>query len=155
MTNQNEPYDPDTNEEPELETLQGVVGFIATDPELRDTKRGAPRFYARFGVEHPQSSGTGQTTEREVTFHSIVAYREAARVAYAKFKKYDVFIAQGRMRINPHTGKVRFEAEHIGHDPLRTRYEVDRSARTSTPEPSGIDTGRPTAHADRTHGLGR
>lgn len=147
MTDQNEMTPPASPEEPELEPLKCVVGFIATEPELRDTERGVPRFYARFGVEETRQEPGGGSGRREVRFHSLVAYRETARVAYERFQKHDVFIAQGRTKVNPRTGKQRFEAEQIGHNAARTRYEVDRSARHAPAlEPSGMEV---TRHGDR------
>ena len=144
--------------ESEIVTQLCVQGFIATRPTLT-TEDGVPKFFARYGVERTRTGPDGREVRLEPRFHSIVAYREVARIAYAQFQKFDVFIAQGRVGTNQRTGKPQFEAEQIGHNTLRTRYEVDRTPRrpgprTVRPQP-GLEAEGTPRRAPEPHGLTR
>ena len=110
-----------------IETVPGVRGFFATEPEFSHTDSGVPKVYARYGVERSRLEDDGTRTRLEPTFHSIVFYWRAAEIVRDQFQLYDHFVAQGEVRTNKATGKERFVAYAIGHNTLRTRYEVDRS----------------------------
>ncbi|MFX7620685.1 single-stranded DNA-binding protein, partial [Acinetobacter baumannii] len=77
----------------------------------------------------------GTMTDLEPTFHHLVLFRAAAKRAHALLVKDDSFVARGR--VHPFTyerdGKTirdeEFIAAAIGHDSLRTRYDVARSRR--------------------------
>ena len=73
----------------------------------------------------------------ETTFHDLIAYRGAAEQGAERLAKGDNIIADGRVRdYSYERNGQRYEGEEfiatrIGHDLARTRYEVDRSERTS------------------------
>lgn len=109
-----------------------VFGFFATEPQFTHTENGVPKVYARYGVERHRLEDDGSTTRLEPIFRSIVFYRDAAEVVRDRFRKGDLFIAQGQVKQNADTGKDRFEARRIGHNALRTVYDVDRTPRRPT-----------------------
>lgn len=120
-------------------------GFIASDPQLRQTSQGNPRLYARVGKQHFRREPDGSYTPTEKTFHHLVMFGRAAEHMHEKFAKGDDFIAEG------YTRKVSFErngesveneefvAFKIGHDSSKTRYEVDRTPRRSSAAALGRD----------------
>lgn len=119
-----------------IRTQQSISGFIASDPQLTQTAKGSPRFYARVGQEHFRREDDGTITRLEPTFHNLVAFRATAERAHERFTKGDSFVAEGYVR--PYTSdrdgqSVDTEecvAKKIGHDLARTTYEVDRTRRT-------------------------
>ena len=141
-----------------IETVPGVRGFFATEPEFSHTDSGVPKVYARYGVERSRLEDDGTRTRLEPTFHSIVFYRRAAEIVRDQFQLYDHFVAQGEVRTNKATGKERFVAYAIGqyaigHNTLRTRYEVDRSPKAPAHRPER-SSARPQAAAQM-QGLSR
>jgi len=119
-----------------IRTQQSISGFIASDPQLTETAKGDPRFYARIGQEHFRREDDGTFTRLEPTFHDLVAFRATAERAHERFAKGDSFVAEGYVR--PYTSErdgqsvdtEEFVAKKIGHDLARTTYEVDRTRRT-------------------------
>ena len=141
-----------------IETVPGVRGFFATEPDFSHTDSGVPKVYARYGVEHSRLEDDGTRTRLDPTFHSIVLYWHAAEIVRDHFKQYDHFIAQGEVRTNKATGKERFVAYAIGHNTLRTRYEVDRTPKTPAQPTSARTPERGSARpqpAARTQGMSR
>jgi single-stranded DNA-binding protein len=73
----------------------------------------------------------------ETTFHDLIAYRGAAEQGAERIAKGDNIIADGRVReYSYERNGQRYEGEEfiatrIGHDLARTRYEVDRTERSS------------------------
>ncbi|GGO61619.1 MAG: single-stranded DNA-binding protein [Microbacterium sp. 69-10] len=123
-----------------IRTQQSVSGFIASDPQLTQTENGDARFYARFGQENYRREEDGSFTKLETTFNNLVMYRKTAQRAFERFAKGDKFVAEGYQheytveRDGETVQDVEFVAKKIGHDTARTRYEVDRTPRTTTPE---------------------
>lgn len=111
-----------------------VKGFFATMPELTYSEEGRAVFFARFGIERHRTAPDGTRIRLEPRFGSIFAYGETAEIAHQRFRKYDVFIAHGRIETDEKTGKRQVVAEDFGHSVLRTHYEVDRSPRHSVGE---------------------
>lgn len=121
-----------------IRTQESLSGFIASDPQLRETSKGDARFYARIGKEHFRREDDGTFTQTETTFHHLVMFGRSAEHAYERMAKGDNFIAEGYTRTvnyEREDGQAveseEFVAKKIGHDAARTRYEVDRSPRTS------------------------
>lgn len=118
-----------------IRTQQSISGFIASDPQLTETAKGDPRFYARVGQEHFRREDDGTFTRLEPTFHDMVAFRATAERAHERFAKGDSFVAEGYVR--PYTSErdgqsadaEEFVAKKVGHDLARTTYEVDRTRR--------------------------
>jgi hypothetical protein len=90
----------------------------------------------KVGIEHYRKEPDNSFTQLETTFHDLIAYRGAAEQGRAA--------RQGRQHHRRRTGArlllrangQRYEGEEfiatrIGHDLARTRYEVDRTARTA------------------------
>ncbi len=120
-----------------IHAQQSISGFIATDPQLTVTDRGEARFYARFGQENFHREEDGSFTKLEPSFHNLVVYRATAERAFERFAKGDNFLAEGYVRpVNyEREGQAveseEFVAKRMGHDAVRTRYDVDRSPRTA------------------------
>jgi single-strand DNA-binding protein len=108
-------------------------GFIATTPQLTFTHSGIARLHFRAGVEHWRKEPDGAFTKLDPTFHDLVLFRTAAERAYAQLRVGDQFLASGYIteyeveRNGVMTNREEFVAQHIGHDAVRTRYEVDRT----------------------------
>ncbi|GAT74058.1 single-stranded DNA-binding protein [Microbacterium sp. HM58-2] len=120
-----------------IQTQQSIAGFIASEPQLSHTERGDARMYVKVGIEHFRKEADDSYTKLETTFHDLIAFRAAAEQGAARLAKGDAFIADGRVREysyerdgQRHEGEE-FVATRIGHDLARTRYEVDRSPRSS------------------------
>lgn len=121
----------------DIHTQQSISGFIASTPQLGYNAQGQARLYARFGQEHFDRNPDGTFTQLESTFHDLVMFRASAERAHERFRKGDNFIAEGYVREYEATRDgeqvqtEQFVAKKIGHDTARTRYEVDRTPRTS------------------------
>ena len=123
-----------------IHTQESLSGFIASDPQLRETSKGDARFYARIGKEHFRREDTGSFTQTETTYHHMVMFGRSADHAHAKFAKGDNFIAEGYTRPvsyerdGQNVEGEEFVAKKIGHDTARTRYDVDRTPRRAAVE---------------------
>ncbi|MAL06034.1 MAG: single-stranded DNA-binding protein [Microbacterium sp.] len=123
-----------------IRTQESFSGFIASDPQLSQTSKGDPRFYARVGKEHFRREDDGSFTQTETTYHHLVMFGRSAEHAHDRFTKGDNFIAEGYTReVNyERDGQAveseEFVAKKIGHDTARTRYEVDRTPRRPAAE---------------------
>lgn len=123
-----------------IQTQESLSGFIASDPQLRETSKGDARFYARIGKEHFRREDDGAFTRTETTYHHMVMFGRSAEHAHAKFAKGDNFIAEGYTRPvsyerdGQNVEGEEFVAKKIGHDTARTRYDVDRTPRRSAVE---------------------
>ena len=123
-----------------IHTQESLSGFIASDPQLTETSKGDPRFYARIGKEHFRREEDGSFTQTETTYHHMVMFGRSAEHAHARFAKGDNFIAEGYTRdVNyerdgQNVEGEEFVAKKLGHDTARTRYEVDRSPRRPAAE---------------------
>lgn len=120
-----------------IHTQESVSGFVATDPKLTTSENGNQRLYFRFGQEHFRREDGGSFTQLETTFHHLVVFGRSAELVNERFVKGDNFIAEGYQHsVNferdgqPVEGEE-FVAKRIGHDSVRTRYNVDRSPRKS------------------------
>jgi len=144
-----------------IPTQMSLHGFIASDPQLTFTAGGVARLYARIGVEHARKEPDGTFTPIEPSFHDLVLYRATAERAYARFRKGDSFIASGYIheyeveRQGQSVPREEFVARHIGHDAIRTRYEIDRTpVRQPDPPSAALGTAElRSADADRAVGL--
>ena len=120
-----------------LHTQESLSGFIASDPQLTYTERGDARLYMKVGIEHYRKEPDNTFTQLETTFHDLIAYRGAAEQGAERIAKGDNIIADGRVReYSYERNGQRYEGEEfiatrIGHDLARTRYEVDRTERSS------------------------
>ena len=120
-----------------IQTQQAFSGFIASDPQLSETENGDARLYMKVGKEHYRQEQDGSFTQLETTFHHLVAFKAAAEQGAERLAKGDNIIADGRVRdYSYERNGQRYEGEEfiatrIGHDLARTRYEVDRSERTT------------------------
>lgn len=120
-----------------IHTQESVSGFVATDPKLTTSANGNQRLYFRFGQEHFRREEDGSFTQLETSFHHLVMFGRSAELANERFAKGDNFIAEGYQqpvsfeRQGQPVESEEFIAKRIGHDAVRTRYEVDRSPRNS------------------------
>lgn len=110
-------------------------GYIASEPVIKTTRNGKARFFAFAGEPQYRDEPEGSRTRVGTDYLPMVAYGQVAEAAAAKFARGDNFIAIGYTR--PYSYKKdgkdvsgeEFVALGIGHDALRTNYEVDRSRR--------------------------
>lgn len=129
-----------------IPTQMSLSGFIASTPQLTFTGNGVARFYARVGVEHARKESDGSFTQLEPTFHDLVLYRTSAERAYARFRKGDSCVASGYTneyeieRDGKSVPREEFIGRRIGHDTVRTRYNVDRPKAPETELPTGPTT---------------
>ncbi len=123
-----------------IQTQESLSGFIASDPQVRETSKGDARFYARIGKEHFRREDDGSFTQTETTYHHMVMFGRSAELADARFAKGDNFIAEGYTRPvsyerdGQNVEGEEFVAKKIGHDLARTRYDVDRTPRRAAVE---------------------
>jgi single-stranded DNA-binding protein len=121
-----------------LHTQQSLSGFIASDPQGSVTENGDTRFYVRVGQPHFRHEYSGSFTALEPTFHDLVAYRATAERALTRFAKGDSFVAEGYVRTfevvrdGDAIQREEFVAKKIGHDLVRTNYQVDRTHRDAS-----------------------
>ena len=125
-----------------IPTQMSLAGFIASTPQLSFTGSGVARFYARVGVEHARKEPDGSFTQLDPTFHDLVLYRTSAQRAYARFREGDSLVAHGHIheydmeKNGQSVACEEFVARRIGHDLVRTRYQVERKqAERSHPPP--------------------
>lgn len=120
-----------------IHAQQSISGFIASEPQLTTTSKGDPRLYLRFGQEHFRREEDGTFTQMETTYHHLVMFGRSAERLSSRFSKGDNFLAEGYVRpVNyEREGQAveseEFVAKRMGHDAVRTRYDVDRSPRTA------------------------
>ena len=118
-----------------IHTQESVSGFVAIDPKLTTSANGNQRLYFRFGQEHFRHEEDGSFTQLETSFHHLVMFGRSAELANERFIKGDNFIAVGYHRPVSYEREGQavesdeFVAKRIGHDAVRTRYDVDRSPR--------------------------
>jgi single-strand DNA-binding protein len=118
-------------------SAEPLWGYIASEPDTKPTRQGKPRFFAFAGEPKYQDEPDGSRTRVGTEYRPLVAYGQVAEAAAAKFARGDNFIAIGYTRPYSYQkdGKdvsgEEFVALGIGHDSLRTNYEVDRSPRPS------------------------
>ncbi|WP_279071858.1 single-stranded DNA-binding protein [Microbacterium lacticum] len=116
-------------------SAEPLWGYIASEPDTKPTRQGKPRFFAFAGEPKYQDEPDGSRTRVGTDYRPMVAYGQVAEAAGAKFARGDKFIAIGYTR--PYSYKKddktvageEFVALGIGHDALRTSYDVDRSHR--------------------------
>jgi single-stranded DNA-binding protein len=110
-------------------------GYIASEPDIKPTRHGKARFFAFAGEPRYRDQPDGSRVRVGTEYRPLVAYGQVAEAAAAKFARGDNFIAIGYTR--PYSYKKdgkdiageEFVALGIGHDSLRTNYDVDRSPR--------------------------
>lgn len=116
-------------------TTEPLWGYIASEPDTKPTRNGKPRFFAFAGEPKYRDEPDGYRTRVGTDYRPMVAYGQVAEAAGAKFARGDNFIAIGYTRPYSYEkdGKTvageEFVALGIGHDSVRTSYDVDRSRR--------------------------
>ncbi len=129
-----------------IPTQMSLQGFIASAPELTFTGNGVARFYARAKLEHFRKETDGSFTELPATYHDLVMFNTTAERAYARFRSGDSFVASGYIneyevtREGKQVLREEFVARRIGHDTVRTRYDVDRSPTRQSEAPMPVVT---------------
>ncbi|CAM2990924.1 hypothetical protein [Skermania piniformis] len=110
-------------------------GYIASEPDIKSTRNGKARFFAFVGEPQYRDEPDGSRARVGTQYRPMVAYGPAAEAAASKFARGDNFVAVGYSR--PYSYKKdgrdisgkEFVVLGIGHDSLRTNYDVDRSVR--------------------------
>lgn len=115
-----------------IPTQMSLVGFIASDPDLHFTSKGAEYLRLRVGIEQWRKEVDGSFTKLDPTFHDMVAFDDSAREIFTRFRKGDSFVASGHIReyeverAGRSVIKEEFVARKIGHNVNKTAYEVQR-----------------------------
>ena len=65
-----------------IRTHQSISGFVASDPQLSYTDRGAARLYMKVGIEHYRKEPDNTSTQLETTFHGSGAVTVNWNVAF-------------------------------------------------------------------------
>ncbi len=139
-----------------IHTQESLSGFIASEPHLSFTEQGDARLFVKVGQEHYRREDDGSFTQTETTFHDLVAFRRTAERAHQRLAKGDKFVAEGYTHRYDRTDEngqsvqaEEFVAKKIGHDLARTRYTVNRQARTATAAPADGLEDEPLATSSR------
>lgn len=116
---------------------QSLAGFIASDPEVSFTDAGITQVRFRVGVEHWRREQDGTFTKLENSFHDLLIFGRTAERAADRFRKGDQFVAHGYVETRYAAPPARpaqrevYIARKIGHDLVRTYYDVDRTPTTA------------------------
>lgn len=120
-----------------IRNYESFSGFIASTPNTELTGKGKPWFYARAGQNQFRKEEDGSYTKTGTEYMTIVAYDKVAEELAARFARGDSFVAEGYSRPYSYEkdGQTvegeEFVIWKVGHDAVRTRYDVDRSPRTT------------------------
>lgn len=104
-------------------------------PQADDIGKREPASLFPIWQEHFRREEDGSFTQLETSFHHLVMFGRSAELANERFTKGDNFIAVGYHRPVSYEREGQavesdeFVAKRIGHDAVRTRYDVDRSPR--------------------------
>ena len=136
-----------------------LVGFVAREPFLRETKNGIHVADVRIGVATRMvDKQTGEWVDADTSYYSVTCWRRLADHAKASLRKGDPVLVKGRFRNNSYedkTGQLRTEtvitADTVGHDlsrgianyirPDRPRQDVADDPAAGGPE--GTSAGSP------------
>jgi single-strand DNA-binding protein len=115
-----------------------LVGFVARDPILRQTKQGTNVTDLRVGTTtRILNRTTGEWRDGDTSYYTVKCWRRLADHSRASLHKGDPVVVKGRFRTRSYedkTGQLRteieIEAESIGHDLSRG---ISNYIRTRTP----------------------
>jgi single-strand DNA-binding protein len=101
-----------------------LVGFVAREPRLRETKSGRHVADLRVGTTtRIIDKETGQWADGETSYYTVNCWRRLADHVKASLRKGDPVVVKGRFRTNSYedkTGRLRAEieivADTVGHD---------------------------------------
>jgi single-strand DNA-binding protein len=114
-----------------------LVGFVAREPFLRETKGGVHVADVRIGaITRMIDKQTGEWMEMDASYFTVTCWRSLADHAKASLHKGDPVVVKGRFRTSSYEDKlgrarteVQIMAETIGHDLSRGIANYIRSAR--------------------------
>jgi single-strand DNA-binding protein len=101
-----------------------LVGFVAREPHLRETKSGRHVADLRVGTTtRIIDKATGQWADGETSYYTVNCWRKLADHVKASLRKGDPVVVKGRFRTNSYedkTGRLHAEieivADTVGHD---------------------------------------
>jgi single-strand DNA-binding protein len=127
-----------------------LVGFVAREPRLRETRSGRHVADLRVGTTtRIIDKATGQWADGETSYYTVNCWRRLADHVKASLRKGDPVVVKGRFRTNSYedkTGRLHAEieivADTVGHDLNRgianyIRPERPRVHAAAGPAPAG------------------
>ncbi len=136
-----------------------LVGFVAREPHLRETKDGVHVADVRIGATTRMIDKlTGEWVDADTSYFTVTCWRTLADHAKASLHKGDPVLVKGRCKTREYedkTGRLRMEvqimADTVGHDLTRGITTYIRSARPRPDaagdpvggEPQGVASGSP------------
>jgi single-strand DNA-binding protein len=101
-----------------------LVGFVAREPSLRETKDGHHVADVRIGTTTRRlEKDTGAWVDVDTSFYTVTCWRRLADPAKASLRKGDPVLVKGRFRTNSYEDKagrlhteVEIVADTVGHD---------------------------------------
>jgi single-strand DNA-binding protein len=130
-----------------------LVGFVARDPILRQTKQGTNVTDLRVGTTtRILNRTTGEWRDGDTSYYTVKCWRRLADHSRASLHKGDPVVVKGRFRTRSYedkTGQLRteieIEADSIGHDLSRG---ISNYIRTRTPADAADGRADSSARAD-------
>jgi single-strand DNA-binding protein len=137
-----------------------LVGFVAREPSLRETKDGHHVADVRIGTTtRILNKQTGEWVDADTSFYTVTCWRRLADHAKASLRKGDPVLVKGRFRTSSYedkTGRLHTEveivADTVGHDLSRgianyIRAERPRQNEAADPAADGRQGGDPIDEA--------
>ncbi|MBU0580316.1 MAG: single-stranded DNA-binding protein [Candidatus Margulisbacteria bacterium] len=101
-----------------------LVGFVSTDPELKNTADGVPMAKFSLAVNRPQRA---DGSAGEVDFIDIVSWRRQAEIASTSLKKGNQAIVEGRVQVRSYddaSGKRVWSTEVVANNILNLKENM-------------------------------
>lgn len=135
-----------------------LVGYVAREPNIRNTKNGTPVCDMRVGTTPSfYDKAAGAWRDGETTYYTVECWRRLAGHVKASLRKGDPVLVKGRFRADSYTDRagvvkteVRITADTVGHDLSRgianyMRPERPAAKAETDPAAEGPDRGRDEA----------
>jgi single-strand DNA-binding protein len=127
-----------------------LVGFVAREPYLRETRNGIHVADVRIGATTRMiDRETGEWVDADTSYYTVTCWRRLADHAKASLRKGDPVLVKGRFRTRSYEDKagrlhdeVQIVADTVGHDLTRGIANYIRPARPrqdAADDPAGGD----------------
>jgi single-strand DNA-binding protein len=136
-----------------------LVGFVAREPYLRETKNGVHVADVRIGTTTRMiDKQTGEWADADTSYFTVTCWRRLADHAKHSLHKGDPVVVKGRFRTNSYEDKagqprteVQIMADTVGHDLSRgiANYMWPKHPRQDTAEDPAGSQGTSGASPDR------
>jgi single-strand DNA-binding protein len=113
-----------------------VAGYVATQPRAGRTKSGAPFLFMRVAwTPRAINKSTGEWTDQQTSFVSVMCYRKIAENAKRCLRRGDPVTLRGTVQVREyadHAGVKRFSvdvvADSLGHDMSRGLSQYSKAS---------------------------